>query len=115
MSYHLTLCLLPSVNEPIYGIYILNRMGTGDYVKRIYPEDDLEVFGKYLMYRYYPEFTEQKRGLEGPKMTKFRLLGGVQRGLMLKVERGHLLVQDGLNSTNGKQGNWRTNLPHIKP
>lgn len=63
---HLTSYLLPSLDEPIYGIYILNRMGTGDYVKRIYPEDDLEVFGKYLMYRYYPEFTEKRLAMNLP-------------------------------------------------
>jgi hypothetical protein len=54
------------MDEPVYGIYILNRMGTGDYVRRIYPEDDMEVFGKYLMYRYYPDFTERRMAMKLP-------------------------------------------------
>lgn len=41
-------------------------MGTGDYIKRIYPEDDMEVFGKYLMYRYYPDFTEKRLAMHLP-------------------------------------------------
>ena len=57
---------LTSTDDPIYGIYILNRMGTGDYIKRIYPEDDMEVFGKYLMYRYYPDFTEKRLTMHLP-------------------------------------------------
>lgn len=41
-------------------------MGTGDYIKRVYPEDDMEVFGKYLMYRYYPDFTEKRLAMNLP-------------------------------------------------
>lgn len=55
-----------SVDDPIYGLYILNRMGTGDYIRRIYPEDDMEVFGKYLMYRFYPDFTQKRLAMRLP-------------------------------------------------
>ncbi|KAI0700177.1 hypothetical protein BC835DRAFT_1412196 [Cytidiella melzeri] len=58
--------IVEHADEPVYGIYILNRMGTGDYVRRIYPEDDMEVFEKYLMYRYYPEFTEKRLSMNLP-------------------------------------------------
>ncbi|KAI0337644.1 hypothetical protein BDW22DRAFT_1363904 [Trametopsis cervina] len=58
--------IVEHVDEPIYGIYILNRMGTGDYIRRIFPEDDMEVFGKYLMYRYYPDFTHKRLALKLP-------------------------------------------------
>ena len=41
-------------------------MGTGDYIRRIYPEHDMEVFGKYLMYRFYPEFTQKRLAMNLP-------------------------------------------------
>ena len=55
-----------SRDTPIYGFYILNRLGTGDYSRRIYPEDDVEVLGNYLMYRYYPAFTEKRTAMALP-------------------------------------------------
>lgn len=45
---------------PTYGFYILNRMGTDDYVRPIYPEDDMEIIGDYLMCRFYPDFTKTR-------------------------------------------------------
>ncbi|KAJ3547233.1 hypothetical protein NM688_g5422 [Phlebia brevispora] len=51
---------------PPYGMYILNRMGTGDYERRLYPEDDMEVLGDYLMYRYYPDFTRKRLEMHLP-------------------------------------------------
>ncbi|KAI0088441.1 hypothetical protein BDY19DRAFT_891623 [Irpex rosettiformis] len=65
-GYEGSMFVVEHVDDPIYGIYILNRMGTGDYIKRIYPEDDMEVFGKYLMYRYYPDFTEKRLAMHLP-------------------------------------------------
>ena len=35
-------------------------MGTDDYVRPIYPEDDMEIMGDYLMYRFYPDFTKTR-------------------------------------------------------
>lgn len=49
-----------SRDSPIYGFYILNRLGTGDYSRRIYPEDDVEILGNYLMYRYYSDYTQKR-------------------------------------------------------
>ncbi|KAA1476573.1 hypothetical protein DENSPDRAFT_843560 [Dentipellis sp. KUC8613] len=45
---------------PPYGFFILNRMGMTDYVRHMYPEDDMETHGDYLMYRSYPEFTAMR-------------------------------------------------------
>lgn len=47
-------------------MYILNRMGTGDYERKIYPEDDLEVVGDYLMYRCYPDYTKKRLEMNLP-------------------------------------------------
>ena len=47
-------------------MFILNRMGTGDYERRIYPEDDMEVLGQYLMYRYYPDYTKKRLEMNLP-------------------------------------------------
>lgn len=35
-------------------------MGTDDYVRPIYPEDDMEIIGDYLMCRFYPDFTKTR-------------------------------------------------------
>ncbi|KAI0065032.1 hypothetical protein BV25DRAFT_125061 [Artomyces pyxidatus] len=45
---------------PPYGFFILNRMGMEDYVRHMYPEDDMEAHGDYLMYRSYPDFTAKR-------------------------------------------------------
>lgn len=51
---------------PPYGLYILNRMGMDDYVLYIYPEDDIEARGEYLMYRCYPDFTAKRLAMARP-------------------------------------------------
>jgi len=35
-------------------------MGMEDYVLHMYPEDDMETHGDYLMYRSYPDFTAKR-------------------------------------------------------
>ena len=35
-------------------------MGTDDYVRPIYPEDDMDIVGDYLMCRFYPDFTQMR-------------------------------------------------------
>ena len=57
-SFNLTHPFL-SQDKPHCGIYILNRMGTGDYGRRVYPEDVMQESGQYLMYRYYPDYTKK--------------------------------------------------------
>lgn len=47
-------------SEPRYGFYILNRESPQDVNEAMYPEDDVEVHGQYLMYRSYPEYTKQR-------------------------------------------------------
>ncbi|KAI0263109.1 Dcp1-like decapping family-domain-containing protein [Gloeopeniophorella convolvens] len=45
---------------PPYGLFILNRAGMHDYIHLIYPEDEIQPEGEYLMYRSYPEFTAKR-------------------------------------------------------
>ncbi|PSR71394.1 hypothetical protein PHLCEN_2v12661 [Hermanssonia centrifuga] len=51
-------------------------MGTGDYERRIYPEDDIEVLGDYLMYRYYPDYTKKRHEmkLSYPLPAQYRVI-----------------------------------------
>ncbi|KAI0795675.1 hypothetical protein C8Q75DRAFT_803541 [Abortiporus biennis] len=66
--------LVEHSDAPPYGLYILNRMGTGDYGRRIYPEDDMQILGDYLMYRFYPEYTAKRTqmGLPYPLPPEYR-------------------------------------------
>ncbi len=51
-------------------------MGTGDYERRIYPEDDIEVLGDYLMYRYYPDYHKKRHemNLSYPLPAQYRVI-----------------------------------------
>ena len=49
--------------HPPYGFYILNRMGMDDYIQRMYPEDDMNILGEYLMYKCYPDYTALRLGM----------------------------------------------------
>ncbi|KAI0718368.1 hypothetical protein C8T65DRAFT_638748 [Cerioporus squamosus] len=51
---------------PTYGFYILNRMGTEDYIRPIYPEDDMEILSEYLMVRFYPDYTQLRLEMNLP-------------------------------------------------
>ncbi|TFK75505.1 hypothetical protein BDN72DRAFT_831759 [Pluteus cervinus] len=70
---------------PPYGFYILNRVGSGDYVQRLYPEDNITSHGNYLMIRCYPDFTEQRlaaarkrsAGAELPKFSDALFVPGL--------------------------------------
>ncbi|PIL27329.1 transporter [Ganoderma sinense ZZ0214-1] len=59
-GYEGSMFLFEKSTTPTYGFYILNRMGTDDYVRPIYPEDDMEIIGDYLMCRFYPDFTKTR-------------------------------------------------------
>ncbi|KAI0674120.1 hypothetical protein C8Q78DRAFT_1143324 [Trametes maxima] len=59
-GYEGSMFLYEKSTYPTYGFYILNRMGTDDFVRPIYPEDDMEIMGDYLMYRFYPDFTKTR-------------------------------------------------------
>jgi len=48
---------LLSDSYPPYGFYILNRVGSDDYIQRLYPEDDITTHGGYLMLRSYPRLS----------------------------------------------------------
>ncbi|KZT22779.1 hypothetical protein NEOLEDRAFT_1243715 [Neolentinus lepideus HHB14362 ss-1] len=48
---------------PPYGFYILNRMGMEDYIQAMYPEDDMEKQGNFLLYRSYPDYTAKRLGV----------------------------------------------------
>ena len=41
-------------------MFILNRMGMDDYVQYIYPEDDLDIRGQFLLYRSFPDLTARR-------------------------------------------------------
>ncbi|KZT66551.1 hypothetical protein DAEQUDRAFT_695405 [Daedalea quercina L-15889] len=51
---------------PPYGFFILNRVGTDDYIRPIYPEDDVGIVGDYLAFRYYPTFTKVRLAMGLP-------------------------------------------------
>ncbi|KAJ3005197.1 hypothetical protein NUW54_g4451 [Trametes sanguinea] len=59
-GYEGSMFLYEKSSYPTYGFYILNRMGTDDFIRPIYPEDDMEIMGDYLMYRFYPDFTKTR-------------------------------------------------------
>ncbi|KAI8969441.1 hypothetical protein BD414DRAFT_503441 [Trametes punicea] len=59
-GYEGSMFLYEKSTYPPYGFYILNRMGTDDFVRPIYPEDDMEITGEYLMCRFYPDFTKTR-------------------------------------------------------
>nr|VWP02537.1 Phosphodiesterase (EC [Ganoderma boninense] len=59
-GYEGSMFLFEKSTTPTYGFYILNRMGTDDYVRPIYPEDDMEIIGDYLMCRFFPDFTKTR-------------------------------------------------------
>lgn len=41
-------------------------MGTDDYIRPIYPEDDMEIAGDIVMYRFYPDYTSRRISLGLP-------------------------------------------------
>ncbi|OSD07804.1 hypothetical protein PYCCODRAFT_1430003 [Trametes coccinea BRFM310] len=65
-GYEGSMFLYEKSSYPTYGFYILNRMGTDDFIRPIYPEDDMEIMGDYLMYRFYPDFTKTRLDLGLP-------------------------------------------------
>ncbi|KAI0353390.1 hypothetical protein OH77DRAFT_1427449 [Trametes cingulata] len=65
-GYEGSMFLYEKSTYPTYGFFILNRMGTDDYVRPIYPEDDMEIIGDYLMYRFYPDYTRTRLELGLP-------------------------------------------------
>ncbi|EKM56889.1 uncharacterized protein PHACADRAFT_160427 [Phanerochaete carnosa HHB-10118-sp] len=65
-GYEGSIFIVEHSDTPVHGFYILNRLGTGDYSRRIYPEDDIEILGNYLMYRYYSDFTKKRIAMDLP-------------------------------------------------
>ncbi|OBZ78059.1 hypothetical protein A0H81_02320 [Grifola frondosa] len=59
-GYEGSMFLFEKSTYPAYGFFILNRMGTDDYILPIYPEDDMEIVGDYVMFRFYPDFTKKR-------------------------------------------------------
>ncbi|KAK0504931.1 hypothetical protein EDD18DRAFT_1456376 [Armillaria luteobubalina] len=60
LGYEGSMFLYERESYPPYGFYILNRMGTDDYIQRIHPEDDMGLHGSYLMLQSYPEYTSER-------------------------------------------------------
>ncbi|OCH85067.1 hypothetical protein OBBRIDRAFT_815231 [Obba rivulosa] len=65
-GYEGSMFLFERKTYPPYGLFILNRTATDDYIQFIHPEDDIEIMGDYLMYRYYPDFTRRRLELGLP-------------------------------------------------
>ncbi|KAF6747152.1 hypothetical protein DFP72DRAFT_612651 [Ephemerocybe angulata] len=62
-GYEGSMFLFESNTYPPYGIYVLNRSGTADYIQRLYPEDTISVSGTFLAIKSYPEFTVKRTGV----------------------------------------------------
>ena len=70
---------------PPYGFYILNRMGMDDYIQRMYPEDDMNILGDYLMYKCYPDYTALRLGLPLDRGTDPELATNKHKGKAITV------------------------------
>lgn len=55
---------------PPYGFYILNRVGAGDYIHPIYPEDDFLPSGEFLIIKSYPAFLKARLEAIPPSPTR---------------------------------------------
>ncbi|PPQ93754.1 hypothetical protein CVT25_008134 [Psilocybe cyanescens] len=51
-----TMFLFERNTYPPYGLYILNRVGSDDYIQAIYPEDELISSGAFLIIKTFPKF-----------------------------------------------------------
>ncbi|KAH9831129.1 uncharacterized protein C8Q71DRAFT_799051 [Rhodofomes roseus] len=65
-GYEGSMFLFEKQTYPAYGFFILNRVGTDDYIRPIYPEDDVGIVGDYLAFRYYPKFTQVRLAMNLP-------------------------------------------------
>ncbi|KAH9918642.1 uncharacterized protein B0H18DRAFT_957816 [Fomitopsis serialis] len=65
-GYEGSMFLFEKQTYPPYGFFILNRVGTDDYIRPIYPEDDVGIVGDYLAFRYYPKFTQVRLAMNLP-------------------------------------------------
>ncbi|RDX40805.1 hypothetical protein OH76DRAFT_1459386 [Lentinus brumalis] len=65
-GYEGSMFIYQKATYPTYGFYVLNRMGTEDYFRPIYPEDDMEILGEYLMVRFYPDYTQLRLEMNLP-------------------------------------------------
>ncbi|KAF7984491.1 hypothetical protein HWV62_14620 [Athelia sp. TMB] len=69
---------------PPYGLYILNRTGTADFIQPVLPELSLQAHEKYLLLRSYPAFTAGRMGRlpppgPGSKFDPTYAVPGVER------------------------------------
>ena len=44
---------------PPYGFCILNKEGPEDHVQYLYPEDNFDAYGNYVVIQSYPSFTDK--------------------------------------------------------
>ncbi|KAL1716672.1 hypothetical protein EV715DRAFT_293011 [Schizophyllum commune] len=45
---------------PPYGFCILNKEGPEDHVQYLYPEDNFDAYGNYVVIQSYPSFTDKR-------------------------------------------------------
>ncbi|KAL1741373.1 hypothetical protein HDZ31DRAFT_66998 [Schizophyllum fasciatum] len=45
---------------PPYGFCILNKAGLHDHIQYLYPEDNFDAYGNYVVIQSYPSFTDRR-------------------------------------------------------
>ena len=60
-------------------------MGMDDYIQRMYPEDDMNILGEYLMYKCYPDYTAKRLGLPLDRDTDPELATDKHKGKAITV------------------------------
>ncbi|KAH9477718.1 hypothetical protein JR316_0009944 [Psilocybe cubensis] len=64
-----TMFLFERNTYPPYGLYILNRVGSEDYIQAIYPEDELISSGAFLIIKSFPKFLAARLRAIQPTAT----------------------------------------------
>ena len=60
-------------------------MGTDDYIRPIHPEDDMEIMGDYVMYRFYPDYTETRLEMGLPHPIPPERLAAFEQRLFRRI------------------------------
>ncbi|KAF8970237.1 hypothetical protein BDZ97DRAFT_133396 [Flammula alnicola] len=68
-GYEGSMFLFERSTYPPYGLYILNRHGSDDYIQAIYPEDDVIDGGKILIIKSYPDYIQRRMATIPPTET----------------------------------------------
>ncbi|KAH9941281.1 uncharacterized protein BXZ73DRAFT_98498 [Epithele typhae] len=88
-GYEGSMFLFEKSTYPTYGFFILNRQGAEDFVRPIYPEDDMEVMGNYLMVRFYSDYTATRLAMGLPHPIPEESRDAFKKELALRVPPGY--------------------------